>query len=56
MVMFDTDTPGTWSIVARWRQATPVFGGDFLNYDFSKMYVVDYGTNTLYTLSTVEGP
>jgi Subtilase family/Carboxypeptidase regulatory-like domain/Repeat of unknown function (DUF6923)/PKD domain len=55
MVMFDTDTPGTWSIVAPVGGSTQYFGGDFLNYDFSQMYVVDYGTNTLYTLSTTDG-
>jgi hypothetical protein len=55
MVTFDTDDPGNWTIVAPIGPSTQYFGGDFLNGDFSQMYVVDYGTNTLYTLSTTDG-
>ena len=47
----DTTAPGTWNIVGA-TPGTSYFAGDFLNGDFSKMYVLDYYNNTLSTVDT----
>jgi hypothetical protein len=51
LVTFDTDTPGTWTIIGG-VPGTTFFGGDFLGDDTSTMYVVSYDYNTLYALDT----
>ena len=48
----DTATPGTWDIVGATPASASFFAGDFLNGDFSKMYVLDYPANTLSTVDT----
>ena len=48
LVSFSSDAPGTWTAIG----STPaVFGGAFLNGDFSKLYGVS-ATNKLYTIDT----
>ncbi|MCF8056246.1 MAG: carboxypeptidase regulatory-like domain-containing protein [Desulfocapsa sp.] len=52
MVVFpDGGVPTTMNTVGSVPE-TDYFAGDFLNNDFSKMYVIDYGTNQLYSVST----
>jgi hypothetical protein len=54
MVTFDSETPGTFTVIGPVGGSTQYFAGDFVGGDFSKLYVADYGTNTLYTLSTTD--
>ena len=49
LVTFDSDAPGSWTVVGG-VPGTTFFGGDFLSGDFSKMYVVSYDYNTLNAL------
>ncbi len=51
LVAFMSDTPGTWTVIGNTGIGGP-FAGDFLNGDFSKMYVLDYYTNALYSVDT----
>jgi hypothetical protein len=48
----DASVPGTWNVVA---SAAAYFGGDFLNGDFSTMYVLNYNTNQLASIATATG-
>jgi Cys-rich repeat protein len=50
----DTDVPGTWTVVAN-QPGNTYFAGDFINGDFSKLYVVDYSLNQLHALDTATG-
>ncbi len=50
----DASVPGTWTIIAP-EPGSSYFGGDFLNGDFSKLWVVDYALNQLSTLDTTTG-
>jgi hypothetical protein len=45
--------PAAWNVIAGGMGS--FFGGDFLLGDFSKLYVVDYDTNTLLTVDTTTG-
>jgi hypothetical protein len=51
---FMSDAPDAWTVVGSVPDTSNFYGGTFLNGDFSKEYVVDAGTNTLYTLSTAD--
>ena len=52
-VSFDTDTPGTLNtIVATSRD---FYGADFLGRDFTTLYAVDNGSDTLYAIDTATG-
>ena len=51
---FMSDTPGTWSMIGNTGIGGP-FAGDFLNGDFSQMYVIDYDTNNFYVVDTATG-
>ncbi|MBM4311901.1 MAG: hypothetical protein FJ119_13270 [Deltaproteobacteria bacterium] len=50
----DTDAPGTWSVVAN-QPGSNYFAGDFINGDFSQLYVIDYSLNQLHALDTATG-
>jgi Carboxypeptidase regulatory-like domain/S-layer homology domain len=50
----DASVPGTWTVIAN-EPGSAYFGGDFLNGDFTKLWVVDYSLNQLHTLNTVTG-
>jgi hypothetical protein len=50
----DGSIPGTWTVVSG-EPGSSYFGGDFLNGDFSELYVVDYALNQLHTLDTATG-
>jgi hypothetical protein len=50
----DTSVPGTWTVIAN-EPGSAYFGGDFLNGDFTKLWVVDYALNQLHTLDTATG-
>jgi PKD repeat protein len=54
LVTFESETPNPWTVVAP-LPGTQYFGGDFLNGDFSSLYVVDYATNSLYKVDTTTG-
>jgi hypothetical protein len=54
LVTFLNDNPGAWTVVAG-VPGSAYFAGDFINGDFSKLYVIDYYANTLYTLDTTTG-
>ncbi len=49
----DVDMPGTWNLVG--SSVGACFGGDFIDNDFSKLYVVDYNTNQLKSIDTATG-
>ncbi len=49
----DASVPGTWTVVK--NQSGTYFAGDFLNGDFSKLYVLEYDLNQLQTLDTATG-
>ncbi|MEJ5308968.1 MAG: carboxypeptidase regulatory-like domain-containing protein [Anaerolineae bacterium] len=51
LVAFMSDTPGTWTVIGNTGIGGP-FAGDFLNGDFSQMYVLDYDTNGFYVVDT----
>ncbi len=51
LVAFMSDTPGTWTIIGNTGIGGP-FAGDFLEGDFSQMYVLDYDTNDFYSVDT----
>ncbi|MDX9734408.1 MAG: carboxypeptidase regulatory-like domain-containing protein [Thermoanaerobaculia bacterium] len=48
----DASVPGAWNVVA---PAASYFGGDFINGDFSTLYVLDYDTNQLASIDTATG-
>jgi len=50
----DTDFPGTWTVIAN-EPGSQYFAGDFINGDFSSLYVIDYSLNQLHTLDTTTG-
>jgi Cys-rich repeat protein len=50
----DTDVPGTWTVVAS-QPGNTYFAGDFINGDFSTLYVIDYSLNQLQALDTATG-
>ena len=50
----DASVPGTWTVIAN-EPGSAYFGGDFLNGDFTKLWVVDYSLNQLHTLDTATG-
>jgi hypothetical protein len=54
LVLFDTDTPDTWRVIAG-LPGSMYFGGDFLPYDYSMLYVVDYALNQLHTVDVATG-
>ena len=54
LVTFLNDNPGAWTVVAG-LPGSQYFGGDFINGDFSTLYVVDYATNSLYAVDTTTG-
>jgi hypothetical protein len=54
LVTFNSDTPGNFTVIAN-LAGNAYFGGDFLNNDFSKLYVVDYSVNQLHTVNTTTG-
>ncbi|MFZ2096338.1 MAG: carboxypeptidase regulatory-like domain-containing protein, partial [Anaerolineales bacterium] len=54
LVTFLNDDPGAWTIIAN-IPGSQYFAGDFINGDFSTLYVIDYATNTLYTVDTTSG-
>ena len=49
----DVTAPGTWNSISGGMGS--YFGGDFLQGDFSTLYVVDYGTNTFEAVDTTSG-
>jgi len=49
----DVTIPGAWNVVG--GGMGQFFAGDFLLGDFSKMYILDYATNTLLTVDTASG-
>ncbi len=51
LVTFLNTSPGTWTIIGNTGLNGP-FAGDFLNGDFSQMYVLDYYANALYSVNT----
>jgi len=50
----DTNAPGTWSVIAN-KPGSKYFAGDFINGDFSTLYVIDYDLNQLHALDTATG-
>jgi hypothetical protein len=50
----DLEVPGTWNVVAN-IAGNQYFAGDFINGDFSTLYVIDYGTTSLYAIDTATG-
>jgi hypothetical protein len=48
----DASVPGTWNVIA---PAATYFAGDFLNGDFSTLYVLNYDTSALATINTATG-
>jgi subtilisin family serine protease len=50
----DTETPGTWNIISSTTGYAP-FAGDFINGDFSTLYVLDYTINQLMSVDTSTG-
>jgi hypothetical protein len=48
----DASVPGTWNVVA---PSATYFAGDFINGDFSEMYVLNYDTSALETVNTATG-
>ncbi|HNS51348.1 MAG TPA: carboxypeptidase regulatory-like domain-containing protein [Anaerolineae bacterium] len=54
LVNFTNDNPGSWTIIAG-LPGNQYFAGDVINGDFSTLYVIDYGTNSLYTVDTATG-
>lgn len=48
----DASVPGTWNVIA---PAATYFAGDFLNGDFTKLYVLNYDTSALATINTATG-
>jgi len=51
---FMSDAPGVWTTIGGIALGGP-FAGDFLNGDFSQMYVLDYDANTFYTVDMATG-
>ncbi len=49
----DVTVPGTWNMLS--GVSGTYFAGDFLNGDFSKLYVLDYYTNNFATVDTTTG-
>jgi subtilisin family serine protease len=54
LVTFLSDNPGAWTIIAN-IPGSQYFAGDFINGDFSTLYVIDYATNMLYAVDTTSG-
>lgn len=54
LVNFTNDNPGNWTIVAG-LPGNQYFAGDFINGDFSTLYVIDYATLSLYAVNTATG-
>jgi PKD repeat protein len=54
LVYFESETPNPWTIIAP-LPGNQYFAGDFINGDFSTLYVIDYGTNSLYAVDTTSG-
>jgi len=54
LVTFTNDNPGAWTVVAG-LPGNQYFAGDFIGGDFSTLYVIDYATNSLYTVDTTSG-
>ena len=54
LVTFLDDNPANWTVVAG-LPGNQYFAGDFINGDFSTLYVLDYATNSLYTVDTTTG-
>ncbi len=51
---FMSDAPGVWTTVGGIGIGGP-YAGDFLNGDFSQMYVIDYDTSGFYVVDTATG-
>ncbi len=49
----DGSVPGTWNVVS--SASAWYFAGDFLNGDFTKLFVLNYDTNQLATIDTATG-
>jgi hypothetical protein len=47
----DTTVPGTWNIIGN-IPGSNYFAGDFLGGDFSQLFVLDYATNSLYSVDS----
>ncbi len=54
LVTFMSDVPGSWTVIGGTGLSGP-YAGDFLNGDFSQMYVLDYDANSLYVVDTATG-
>jgi hypothetical protein len=54
LVYFESETPGTWN-VEHPLPGNTYFAGDFVNGDFSTLYVIDYTFNSLYTVDIATG-
>src|SRR4030042_5575494 len=54
LVRFNADKPSNWTLVAP-EPDNQYFAGDFINADFSTLYVIDYGTTSLYAVDTMSG-
>ena len=50
----DVDVPGVWNIIQN-IPGSQFFAGDFINGDFSTLWVIDYGTNMLKAVDTTTG-
>ncbi len=49
----DVTAPAAWNVIA--GGMGQFFAGDFLLGDFSKLYIIDYDTNTFLTVDTTTG-
>jgi hypothetical protein len=54
LVTFDTDTPGTWTVIAN-LPGSQYFGGDFIAGDDTNIYAVEYGMNQLHKIDKNTG-
>ncbi len=54
LVTFFDDNPGTWTIIAS-EPGRLFYAGDFINGDFSTLYVLDSDTNSLNAIDTTTG-
>jgi subtilisin family serine protease len=50
----DLTVPNSWNVIAN-EPGSQFFAGDFINGDFSTLYVIDYGLNTLIAIDTATG-
>src|SRR4030042_3540181 len=54
LVSFTADKPSYWTLVAP-EPGNQYFAGDFIDGDFSTLYVIDHGTTSLYAVDSMTG-